>query len=60
VMVPCGFAEESSRRKNRAAYHSLVLLVLFWLKHQLNLANATLLWVQVWLGFALIDAHALL
>ena len=57
MMVPCAFAEESSGRKNRPSHHPLVLLALLWLEHQLNLVNATLLWVQVWFGFALIDAH---
>jgi hypothetical protein len=58
VMVPCVFPEQGSGRKNLPAYHSLVPLVLLWLEYQLNLVNATLLWVQVWFGFVLIDAHA--
>ena len=58
MMVPCVFAEQGSGRKNLPAYQSLVLLVLLWFDHQLNLVNATLLWVQVWFGFALVDADA--
>lgn len=58
MMVPCVFAEQGSGRKNLPSHHSLVLLVLLWLEHQLNLVNATLLWVQVRFGFALIDTHA--
>lgn len=57
MVVPCVFAEQGSGRKNLIAFHSLVLLVLLWLDHQLNLANATPLWVQVWFGFALVNAH---
>lgn len=58
MVMPGVFAEQSSGRKNLPAYHSLVLLVLLCLEHQLNLVNATLLWVQVRIGFVLIDAHA--
>ena len=58
MVVPCVFAEQGSGRKTPPAYHSLVPLVLLWLEHQLNLVNATQFWVQVWFGFALIDAHA--
>jgi len=55
-MMPCVFAEQRSSRKNLPADHSLVLILL-WLEYQLNLVNAILLWVQVWFGLALIDAH---
>ncbi len=58
MMVPHVFAEQGSGRENLPAYQSLVLLVLIWFDHQRNLVNATLLSVQVWLGFALIDADA--
>jgi hypothetical protein len=57
-MVPCVLAEQGSSRKNLPTYHSLELLVLLWLEHQLNLMNATLPWVQVGFGYVLIDARA--
>lgn len=58
MMVSCVFAEQGSGRKNLPAYHPLMLLVLLRLEHQLNLVNATLFRVQLWFGFALIDAYA--
>ena len=58
MMVSRMFSEQGSGNNNLPAYSSLVLLVLLWFEDQLNLVNATLLWVQVGFSFVLIDAYA--